>query len=99
MSTVFIVKVISKTRNPIIFITKRILRRESSAITKSSNVSVCFHTKSVDFVFERRNLYPIEFYIENAQPFCLQNSGTLVFQETDRLHQKPVRNVLGGRGC
>ena len=61
MSTVFIVKVISKTRSPIIFITKRILRQESSAVTKSSNVSVCFHTKSVDFVCYsgEREEYPI----------------------------------------
>ena len=55
-------KVLSKTRSPIIFITKRILRQESSAaVTKSSNVSVCFHTKSVDFVCYsgEREEYPI----------------------------------------
>ena len=67
-------KVLSKTRSPIIFITKRILRQVSSVVTKS--LSVCFHTKTdVDFVsYRRERMIQYSFKIEMHSHFVFRTA-------------------------
>ena len=88
-------KVLSKTRSPIIFITKRILRQVSSVVTKS--LSVCFHTKTdVDFVsYRRERMIQYSFKIEMHSHFVFRTAK----YSKKRLQQNPVRNVFGSRGC
>ena len=88
-------KVLSKTRSPIIFITKRILRQVSSVVTKS--LSVCFHTKTdVDFVsYRRERMIQYSFKIEMHSHFVFRTAK----YSKKRLQQNPVRNVFGSGGC